>query len=95
MNIYAFTKIKIYMQEAPKAWEKYRHYKSTWWSDHTYEIIWIAKHSETEELMVIYKPIYNAKDSRIGDTKFAARPLYMWFEQVEHNGEMMQRFIII
>ena len=83
------------MQEVAKTWEKYRHYKSNWWDNHTYEIIWIAKHSETEELMVIYKPLYDAVDSRLGDTKFAARPLSMWFENVEYNWNIVDRFTLI
>lgn len=60
---------------------KYRHFKGN-----EYEVIGVAKHSETLEDMVIYKPLYET----IAD--FWVRPLYMWDEEVMHNGERVKRF---
>ena len=58
----------------------YRHFKGN-----VYEVIAIAKHSETEEEMVVYK-------SQDGDQGFWVRPLSMWCEMVERDGMSMPRF---
>lgn len=76
----------------PITWERYRHYKSTWWNDHTYEIIWIAKHSESDEILVIYKPLYNAEWTWLWSAQYVARPLSMRDEEVEYNGKLVKRF---
>jgi hypothetical protein len=61
--------------------KKYRHYKGG-----IYELICIAKHTETEEKLVVYK---NEKDEEF------ARPYDMFFEEVEHEGKMVPRFMEI
>ena len=61
----------------------YRHYKGN-----NYELICIARHSETLEDMVVYKALY-------GDGDVWVRPLSMWNETVEHNGEAIPRFMYI
>lgn len=58
----------------------YRHYKGN-----LYELIGIANHSETLEKMVIYKALYSGGETWV-------RPLSMWDETVEVNGEKMSRF---
>lgn len=67
----------------------YKHYKTLL----EYEVVGTAKHSETEEELVIYRPLYDAsnEDWWRGYT-FCARPLSMWEEMVEWNGEMVPRF---
>ena len=79
----------------PIIWAFYRHYKSTWWSNHTYEIIGIAKHSETEEELVIYKPLFDAESTWLGKAQFAVRPMSMWFDEIEREGIQMKRFTLI
>ena len=54
---------------------KYRHFKGG-----RYELIALAKHSETCEDMVVYRALY-------GDGGIWVRPLSMWEETVEYNGE--------
>ncbi|MBO8176973.1 MAG: DUF1653 domain-containing protein [Bacillus sp. (in: Bacteria)] len=61
--------------------KKYRHYKGD-----IYELICIAKHTETEEKLVVYK---NEKGEEF------ARPYDMFFEEVEHEGKMVPRFMEI
>ncbi len=62
---------------------KYKHYKGN-----EYEVIGIAKHSESLEDMVIYKPLYDCKLA-----KFWVRPAYMWNEAITlQNGETVLRF---
>lgn len=58
---------------------RYRHYKGG-----LYEVIDTAKHSESEELMVIYKEITKPQ--------LWVRPLKMFTEYVEHEGKPIPRF---
>ncbi|GFO57469.1 hypothetical protein GMSM_44760 [Geomonas sp. Red276] len=58
----------------------YRHYKGN-----EYEVIGIARHSETEEEMVVYRKLY-------GDRSLWVRPLAMFQEQVEVDGRLVPRF---
>ena len=62
---------------------KYRHFKGG-----EYEVIAIAKHSETLEAMVIYRALY-------GNGDFWVRPLSMWSETVVHEGKTVPRFVYI
>lgn len=59
---------------------KYKHYKGN-----LYEVIGIARHSETLEDMVVYRALY-------GDFDLWVRPLTMFQENVEINGVIMPRF---
>ena len=62
---------------------KYRHYKGN-----EYEVLGIAKHSETLEPMVVYKALY-------GDGGIWVRPLYMWNETINVDGVDVLRFTYI
>ena len=64
---------------------KYKHYK---WQ--LYEIIGIAKHSETLEWLVIYKALYDSKE--FGNNDLWARPTNMFFEKVLVDGKEIPRF---
>jgi hypothetical protein len=59
---------------------RYRHYKG-----HEYEVIGVARHSETLEPLVVYRPLYNA-------TGLWVRPHTMFFEHVEIDGTRRPRF---
>ena len=61
----------------------YQHFKGNY-----YKVLAIAKHSETLEEMVVYQALY-------GEFGIWVRPLYMFEETVEHNGEVKQRFTFI
>lgn len=60
---------------------KYKHFKGN-----LYEVIGIARHSETMEDMVIYEPLYESIST------LWVRPADMWEEVVEYNGERVKRF---
>jgi hypothetical protein len=59
---------------------RYRHYKGG-----EYEVIGVARHSETHEPMVVYRPLYN-------ETGWWVRPYAMFFDDVEAGGRMQPRF---
>lgn len=62
---------------------KYRHFKGN-----EYELLYIAKDSETLEDMVVYKALY-------GDGGIWVRPLEMWNETVVRDGVEYKRFTYI
>ena len=62
---------------------RYRHFKGN-----EYEVLFTARHSETEEEMVVYRALY-------GDFGFWVRPASMWNETVERDGKTCQRFTYI
>lgn len=62
---------------------KYRHFKGG-----EYELLGIAKHSETLEPMAVYRALY-------GDGGLWVRPAEMWNEIVEKPGYTGPRFICI
>ena len=59
---------------------RYRHYKGK-----EYAVIAVARHSETEEAMVVYRTLY-------GEFELWVRPLAMFVENVSVNGELVPRF---
>lgn len=64
----------------PEVRKTYAHYKGG-----KYEVMTLAKHSETEEVLVIYKSLHFGS--------IHARPLSMWFETVTtKEGQKVERF---
>lgn len=62
---------------------RYRHFKGK-----EYEVLFLARHSETEEQMVVYRQLY-------GEHGLWVRPASMWLETVERDGKTYQRFTYI
>lgn len=58
----------------------YRHYKGQ-----DYQVFAVARHSETEEPLVVYRCLY-------GDYSWWVRPLSMFQETVTIDGEVIPRF---
>jgi len=58
----------------------YEHYKGK-----RYQVIDTARHSETQELLVLYRTLY-------GDETLWVRPFSMFFEQVNIDGVIQERF---
>lgn len=81
------------MTKIPTPASRWRHYKSDGTSLHTYEVIGIAVHSETEEPMVLYRPLYDVPpESWAYGYDTIARPLSLWYDIVEYHGKKIQRF---
>lgn len=59
---------------------RYRHYKGK-----EYEVIGVARHSETEEALVVYRTLY-------GDFDLWVRPLAMFIETIVVDGVATVRF---
>ena len=62
---------------------RYRHFKGG-----EYEVVGIARHSETREEMVVYRALY-------GEGGLWVRPLSMWEEIVTCDGRTCPRFTYI
>jgi hypothetical protein len=63
-----------------KAGTKYKHFKGN-----EYLVLYVGKHSETCEDMVVYQALY-------GERGIWVRPLYMFLEKVEVGGVLVYRF---
>ena len=59
---------------------RYRHFKG-----HDYQVLYIARHSETLEPLVVYRALY-------GEGGVWVRPAQMWNETVEREGKLYRRF---
>lgn len=62
---------------------RYRHFKGG-----EYEVVGIARHSETLEDMVVYRALY-------GEGGLWVRPASMWEETVTRDGKTSPRFTYI
>lgn len=62
---------------------KYRHFKGK-----EYELIGIARHSETMEEMVVYRALY-------GEQGLWVRPASMWTEEVQREDYCGPRFVSV
>ena len=62
---------------------KYRHFKGN-----EYEVIAVAKHSETLKEMVVYRALY-------GENELWVRDADMFFENVTRDGKTFPRFLYI
>ena len=65
----------------------YRHYKGN-----LYEVIGLARHSETLEELVVYKALY---ENEFGKESLWVRPLTMFTEQIQTDGQAVTRFTFI
>jgi len=64
----------------PEIGRQYRHYKGG-----IYEVLFLANHTETKEVLVIYKSVLFGSNY--------ARPLSIWNEEVNINGSKRKRFL--
>jgi len=62
---------------------RYRHYKGG-----EYQVYGVARHSESEELLVVYRPL-------CGQSELWVRPVDMFLEHVDIDGTSTPRFALI
>jgi len=62
---------------------KYQHFKGNY-----YQVMHVAKHSETEEYVVVYHPFNNKDDIWV-------RPLSMFIETIERDDKIIKRFTFV
>ena len=62
---------------------RYRHFKGK-----EYEVLGVARHSETEEEYVVYRQLY-------GEHSLWVRPASMWNEMVTRDGKTQRRFTYV
>jgi len=62
---------------------KYQHFKGSY-----YQVLHLARHSETEEFLVVYHPLNTPSDIWV-------RPLAMFDETIEREGVSIKRFSYI
>ena len=65
--------------------EKYRHYKGK-----EYEVIGVARHSETFEELVVYRALYDSPE--FGTNALWVRPKNMFLETIIKDGKEVPRF---
>ncbi|WP_372777608.1 DUF1653 domain-containing protein [Litorivivens sp.] len=71
------------MSESELKTGRYRHYKGG-----EYQVLGVARHSETEEQLVVYRPLY-------GERGLWVRPLTMFTETIERDGLVQPRFELV
>lgn len=69
--------------DSPKTNEVYEHYKGD-----KYQVVTLGKHTETGEDMVVYRALY-------GDGNIWIRPREMFLSEVEIDGKMRPRFLLL
>ncbi|ATC97345.1 MAG: DUF1653 domain-containing protein [Pseudoalteromonas spongiae] len=62
---------------------KYQHFKGNF-----YQVIDTVTHSETQETLVLYKPLY-------GEQALWVRPIEMFVEEIERDGKVFKRFTLV
>lgn len=65
---------------------RYRHFKGG-----EYRLLYLARHSETDEIMVVYQALYPCGETPAGEGIWV-RPLRMWMETVCQDGKTVPRF---
>lgn len=71
----------------------YRHYKHTDEDPRYYQVMGVARNTETDELYALYIPLYVIAEHT--GARYQVRPLKMFMETVEYNGERMPRFAYV
>ncbi len=62
---------------------KYQHFKGNF-----YQVLDTVTHSETQETLVLYKPLY-------GEQALWVRPIEMFVEEIERDGKVFKRFTLV
>lgn len=79
----------------PNKNEIWRHYKydpKGEEGNYTYEIVGTSVHTETEEILVVYTPLYQSDFLEETGVNYFCRPLAMWNDHIEKENYTGPRF---
>jgi len=68
----------------------YEHYKSTPNGRRYYQVLGVARHTETEEKLVVYIPLYVIPEH--AGLRIQVRPLDMFMQSIKYKGKTLPRF---
>lgn len=68
----------------------YEHYKSTPQDRRYYQVVGFARHTETEEILTLYMPLYVIPEHK--GLRWQVRPLDMFVETVKYKDKTLPRF---
>lgn len=68
----------------------YKHDPNVMLHDHVYEVVGLARNTEEKNYSVLYRPLY--ENDWFSPAKYQSRPLDMFIETVENDGEVIPRF---
>src|SRR6185369_13153385 len=68
----------------------YKHNPDLSVNNYSYEVVGVAKHSEDESIMVLYRPLYESEF--LANVDYCVRPLEMFMEEVSVKDFKMPRF---
>ena len=68
----------------------YEHYKSVPEDRRFYQVIGFARHTESEEILAVYIPLYVIPEHK--GLRLQVRPLKMFIEEIEWKGVTVPRF---
>lgn len=68
----------------------YKHDPTGSINNYAYEVVGVGRHTEEENYVVIYRPLY--KNTYLDNADFSARPLEMFVEHVTKDGTSIPRF---
>ncbi|MSU74374.1 DUF1653 domain-containing protein [Candidatus Kaiserbacteria bacterium] len=71
----------------------YKHDPNGSLGNYAYEVLGVARHTEDETYLVMYRPLY--KNTYFSGLAYSARPLDMFMEDVTKDGETIPRFQLI
>lgn len=87
---------KLERPENPKPgfYYHYKHTKDMSVGEYAYEVLNVGNHTETDEYLVVYRPLYQSSVYTAGKM-WDVRPHAMFMENVVVNGEEKERFTLI
>ncbi len=68
----------------------YKHDEARGFNDYSYELIGIARHSEEKTYFGLYRPLY--ENHWLAPAIYQARPVELFFDTVEYNGQTLPHF---
>lgn len=78
---------------APGFYQHYKHDPSGPLHNYMYEVVGWARNTEDKTFTVLYRPLY--ENDWFEPATYQSRPLDMFTEEVEKNGEQLPRFKLI